>query len=160
MTISTIFIVLVLALSISIVLRFISLGMNFEEAFISLLKFPFDIPKLHFNLFKAVKNEDQIRAIKLLFMPVFDLPQVIIGYAEMRIKSKATILAIVELIQETDEKDFDKLSIALQKNGIRIQRKKLKNEKKNSNNNQTLENISELIPQFNSYSDNFDHKFS
>lgn len=142
MTINIIILIVIVSLFLAIFLRFISLGMKFVDAVSSMVRFPIEIWYIHYRLFQKTKEENKKEAIQLFLLPVTDLPQVIISYAEMRIDIRVKVEAIIELLTEAGNKEERrKLLKALEQNGILIVKKEAREikDKKNDNNlNSTL----------------------
>lgn len=111
---------------IGIFLRFLDLGLNARVAVHITFAFPFEIFRIHTSIYNHLKNDDKKKALRILFAPLTDLPDVITSYAEMHMNFYARMLAIEELLHELEDKDIRKLTKQLRKQGIIIKRKKIK----------------------------------
>ncbi|MEK4346728.1 hypothetical protein [Paenibacillus sp. FSL P4-0184] len=114
-------IVLISSLIVAITLRFISLGMNWSDAIRATLTFPIEICYIHYVLYRKLKNEKNKHSIKLLFLPITDLPRTIISYADMKIDIKVKLRVTKELLSETKKTDRKKLIKILSENGVRLE---------------------------------------
>ncbi|WP_416825505.1 hypothetical protein [Ectobacillus polymachus] len=113
---------------LGIFLRFLDLGVEKKNAVHLTLVFPFDIFRIHLSIYNHLKDKDKKAALKALVLPIIDLPQVIISYAEMHINMQAKILAIKELMIELNDKEIRKMVLQLREKGfiIKIKKKKVK----------------------------------
>lgn len=86
-------------------IRFCSLGMIKEKALIRVFKFPFEIVRLHYNLYKKYKGEGLKESVRLLLYPITNLPNAIVAYTEMYVKSDVFEKAVRELLTELTEEE-------------------------------------------------------
>lgn len=130
MEIKVVIIVLLLSLIVAIIIRFISLGMNWLDAIRSTLTFPLEISYVHYALYKRLKAEGNKDAHKVLFLPVTNLPRTIISYADMKLDMKAKFEVVKELLSETKESDRERLIEVLGRHGIKVEKVECENQDK------------------------------
>lgn len=113
-------------LPLGVFLRFIDLGIRPNWALKMLFKFPKEIIQIHYILYKLAKKKDRKTAVRILFAPITNFPDVIISYSEMYINAYAKLMAVKELLKELDDKEVRKLAKILKQQGIIIKKHKVK----------------------------------
>lgn len=111
---------LMFILLICISLKFMDLGISFSDAISLSLLFPIKIFRLHLSLCKEVKERGESSIFKFLFLPIVNLPDVLIRYANAFVQVKAKIGALEELMTSLSKIELEKLEGILKKEDMDI----------------------------------------
>lgn len=119
-----ILLLLVIILPISIVIKFMDLGISFNKSIILTYAFPKIVIKTHFRLYKKSKQKSKKIAIRVLLFPITNLPIVLTTYAKSAIVAEAKLEAITEMAPTLSKYELNRFKKVLRKEGINL---KIKN---------------------------------
>ena len=112
-----IFIVMLFAivLPVSIMIKFIDLGMPIDKSIFLIYAFPKIVIKTHFKLYKKISKDNRKLALRVLIFPITDLPIVIATYAKSAIIAEAKLEAITEMAPTLSKYELNKFKKVLKK---------------------------------------------
>lgn len=119
-------ILFIIILPIFVYLKIKDLGLDKSKSIFAIITFFKIVPRVHFKIFKELKDENIKRAIRILISPIIELPRIITLYSYSIIEAEAKYKAIEELIPEFNNQQINVLEEILKKEGVKL---KIKNKK-------------------------------